>query len=61
MLAEDDERSHRGGPDATGAVLRDLSTRVERCFDAVTIADVCKRGTALGLRPVSRERSNAAI
>ena len=61
MLAEDDERSHRGGPDATGAVLRDLSTSVERCFDAVTIADVCKRGTALGVRPVSRERSNYAI
>jgi Rrf2 family protein len=37
-------------PDATDEVLADVARSVERCFDAVTIADVCARGERLGLR-----------
>ena len=38
----------------TESVFRDLSARVEACFDSVTIADVCARAEALGLhRPGS--------
>lgn len=36
--------------DPTTAVFRDLCQSVERCFDEVTIADVCARGSAMGLR-----------
>lgn len=53
MLADDEGR--RSGPDATASVFRDVATNVEKCFDAVTIADVCQRGQALGLRKKSRE------
>jgi DNA-binding IscR family transcriptional regulator len=39
----------------TESVFRDLSTRVEACFDAVTIADLCARASELGLsRPMSQ-------
>lgn len=33
----------------TEAVFQDLSSRVEACFDAVTIADICARADQLGL------------
>ncbi|HMI86140.1 MAG TPA: Rrf2 family transcriptional regulator [Polyangiaceae bacterium] len=38
------------GKDVTDAVFRELSHRIEGCFDAVTIADMCRRGDELGLR-----------
>jgi Rrf2 family transcriptional regulator, iron-sulfur cluster assembly transcription factor len=38
------------GKDVTEAVFRELSRRIEGCFDAVTIADMCHRGDELGLR-----------
>jgi Rrf2 family protein len=38
------------GKDVTDAVFRELSGHIEACFDAVTIADMCRRGDALGLR-----------
>lgn len=34
----------------TEAVFRDLSARVESCFDAITIADICGRAEELGLK-----------
>jgi len=43
------------GKDVTDAVFRELSQRIEGCFDDVTIADMCRRGDELGLRKV-RER-----
>jgi len=49
------------GIDATGAVFRDLAKAVERCFDAVSIADVCERGVSLGIRKKSRDRSSYVI
>jgi len=32
------------------SIFRDLSARVESCFDAVTVADICERAEQLGLR-----------
>ncbi len=34
----------------TEAVFRDLSERVESCFDAVTIDDICDRAEQLGVK-----------
>jgi Rrf2 family transcriptional regulator, iron-sulfur cluster assembly transcription factor len=61
MLADDEDRKRRGAPDAIAAVFRDVSTSVERCFDAVTIADVCARGASLGVRKKVREPSSYMI
>ena len=48
---EDERRSEPAdGKDVTDAVFRELSRRIEGCFDAVTIADMCSRGDELGLR-----------
>ncbi len=59
MLAEDEGR--RSGPDATASIFKDVAASVEKCFDAVTIADVCARGASLGLRKKSRDRSSYVI
>jgi Rrf2 family iron-sulfur cluster assembly transcriptional regulator len=42
--------------DVTESVFQELSTRIERCFDEVTIADMCRRGDELGLRRPARDR-----
>jgi Rrf2 family protein len=49
---EDSKRSAdaTNGQDVTDAVFRELSHRIEGCFDAVTIDDMCRRGDELGLR-----------
>lgn len=40
----------------TESVFRDLSSRVEACFDTVTIADICSRAEQLGLRRPGTQR-----
>jgi Rrf2 family transcriptional regulator, iron-sulfur cluster assembly transcription factor len=52
---EEGPRKTVDGKDVTDAVFRELSRRIEGCFDDVTIADMCRRGDELGLRKV-RER-----
>jgi len=55
----DPARSARGGGESrrvTEAVFRDLSTRVQECFDSVTIADICTRAEQLGLRRPGSQR-----
>jgi Rrf2 family protein len=42
--------------DVSEVVFRELSQRIEGCFDEVTIADMCRRGDELGLRRRPRER-----
>lgn len=42
--------------EVTEVVFRELSKRIEGCFDEVTIADVVRRGEELGLRRRTRER-----
>jgi Rrf2 family protein len=49
------------GKDVTDAVFRELSQRIEGCFDDVTIADMCRRGEDLGLRKRTRERQAYVI
>jgi Rrf2 family protein len=61
MVTAEDERTRRSGPDAAGAIFKDLGVSVERCFDAITIADVCERGNTLGVRKKTRERTTYAI
>ncbi|XXX73514.1 Rrf2 family transcriptional regulator [Sorangium sp. So ce134] len=65
VIAPDDDGG--GGadaspPDPPTAVFHDLALAIERCFDAVSIADVCERGVELGVRRKGRpERSTYVI
>jgi len=61
LINEEEPGTRRGVPDPTAAVFRDLSASVEKCFDAITIADVCHRGAELGVRKKSRERITYVI
>lgn len=45
----------------TESVFADLSERVEGCFDAVSLADVCLRAKQLGLRRINSERYSYVI
>ncbi len=49
------------GTDVTDAIFRELSRRIEGCFDDVTIADICRRGEDLGLRKRTRDRQAYVI
>jgi len=60
-LAEEAREGKKVPLDATASIFRDLASSVEKCFDAVTIADVCTRGESLGLRRPSRARSSYVI
>jgi Rrf2 family protein len=60
VVMSDDDGA--GRTDATAAVFRDLAAAIERCFDGVTIADVCERGRELGVRRKGRpERATYVI
>jgi Rrf2 family protein len=62
VLAPDDERPGSSPPDPLSSVFQDLAAAIERCFDSVSIADVCERGVALGVRRKGRpERSTYVI
>jgi Rrf2 family protein len=54
-------RSGRASVDATDAVFHKLAGDIERCFDAVSIADVCERGLELGVQRKSHPRTDYAI
>jgi Rrf2 family iron-sulfur cluster assembly transcriptional regulator len=55
--AEDEpNRASVDGKGVTDTVFREISRRIEGCFDDVTIADMCRRGDELGLRR-TRERN----
>jgi len=49
------------GTGATASIFKDLATSIERCFDAISIADVCDRGGSLGLMRKTRERPTYVI
>ena len=49
--------------DVADAFLADIGRSVERCFDDVTLRDLCARGEELGLRPgqsTNESRSSAS-
>ena len=52
IMLVDDGGVDRGAPSrrVTDAVFRDVSARVQQCFDDVTIADICRRAEEIGLR-----------
>lgn len=52
IMLVDEAGADRGAPSrrVTDAVFRDVSARVQQCFDDVTIADICRRAEELGLR-----------
>src|SRR5882672_4219767 len=54
--AETVDQRPADGRDVTDVVFRELSRRIEGCFDDVTIADMCRRGEDLGLRKRNRDR-----
>lgn len=45
----------------TEAVFRDLSQRVESCFDEVTLADICERAQSMGLPRAHKETYSYVI
>lgn len=45
----------------TEAVFRDLSARVESCFDGVTLADICERAERTGLPRAHKETYSYVI
>lgn len=61
MAPEDDGRPGRTGEGATDAVFRDIEASIERCFDAVSIADVCLRGVAMGVPRRAASRPSYVI
>jgi Rrf2 family protein len=60
-LTDEDGAKTKAPADATASVFRDLAASIERCFDAVTIADVCDRGAELGMKRRSRDRTSYVI
>jgi len=44
------------GKAVTDTVFRELSQRIEGCFDDVSIDDMCRRGSELGLRKPSERQ-----
>ncbi len=49
LLSDTDSEEPRATVQVTESIFRDLSRRVEACFDAVTLSDVCTRARRLGL------------
>ena len=43
------ETDGRGADDVPAVVWREVAARVDACFDGVTLAELCRRGEALGL------------
>ena len=60
-LGEEESAGRRLVPDATAASFREIAVAVEKCFDAITIADICARGEAMGALRHSRERTSYVI
>jgi Rrf2 family protein len=58
IVLSDDGGADQEAPSrrVTDAVFRDLSTRIQGCFDDVTIADICNRADELGVRRPGAER-----
>lgn len=61
VLSSGAERGEDDVVQVTEAVFRDLSERVESCFDEVTLADVCERAQRMGLPRVQKETYSYVI
>ena len=58
MLSEDGAGADRttSSRRVTDAVFKELSVKIQDCFDHVNIADICARADELGLRPPTAHR-----
>jgi Rrf2 family iron-sulfur cluster assembly transcriptional regulator len=62
MTLSDEGTDGKKSPlDATASIFRDLAASVEKCFNEISIADVCDRGESLGLRRPDRSRASYVI
>lgn len=60
VLGERDPSAKRSAPDdcrlVTESVFKELSRKVESCFDRISIKDICAKADELGLRRPGSER-----
>ena len=61
VLSDGEERAEPSVVGVTEAVFRDLSVRVESCFDDVTLADICERARRMGLPRIEKETYSYVI
>lgn len=61
LLSDGAERAEGGVVEVTEAIFRDLSRRVEACFDAVTLADICAQAERMGLPRAQTESYSYVI
>src|SRR5687768_17046699 len=61
VLSDGSDRGEDDVVRVTEAVFRDLSQRVESCFDEVTLDDVCERAQSMGLSRVQKETYSYVI
>jgi Rrf2 family iron-sulfur cluster assembly transcriptional regulator len=61
VLSDGESRSEGSVVSVTESVFRDLSLRVESCFDDVTLADICERAQRMGLPRIEKETYSYVI
>ncbi len=59
--SEEEAREGRADEDAPAAVFKELAVSIASCFDSISIADICDKGTSFGLRRRGRERATYVI
>ncbi len=59
--SEEEARQSRPDPDAPAAIFKELAGSIESCFDSLTIADICEKGSSLGLPRRGRDRATYVI
>jgi Rrf2 family transcriptional regulator, iron-sulfur cluster assembly transcription factor len=60
-LSDGGDRGEGAVVSVTESVFRDLSERVESCFDEVTLADICTRAQRMGLPRLHKESYSYVI
>lgn len=61
LLSDGSERGKDEVVSVTESVFRDLSQRVESCFDEVTLADICARAREMGLPRAEKETYSSYV
>jgi Rrf2 family protein len=61
VVPAEDDASEGPCPDAALAIFRDLAGSIEKCFDAISLADVVAKGMDLGIRRRGRDRATYVI
>ena len=59
--SDEETREGRADPDAPAAIFKELGGSIESCFDSISIADICEKGAALGVRRRGRDRATYVI